>query len=314
MITVVGSLNMDLVVYTDRIPRPGETVLGKNFHQVSGGKGANQADSAAKLGAAVYMVGCVGDDSFGSTLKASLKADGVNVEFVQVMPNIATGVAVILVEGSGDNCITVAPGANFSMNEEHLIQAREIIQKSDVVLLQLEIPLELVKATVLLSKERNKKVILNPAPAKELDGELLANIDILTPNETELEALSGHKTDTLENLMAAGNLLLDKGVKELVITLGDNGCLHMTKDSMTHYEAYKVQAVDTTAAGDSFNAALAVYLSEGKTMSEAIEFAMKVGAMTVTKEGAQTSLPLLHEVEAFDSWIKDKQNNKEEAR
>lgn len=303
MITVVGSLNMDLVVFADKIPRPGETVLGKNFKQVPGGKGANQANAAAKLGADVNMIGCVGNDSFGVQLRESLKRDGVNVEHVLVKQNVSTGVAIILVEASGDNCITVASGANFSITEDNITEVRNIITASDVILLQLEIPIDIVKSAIFVAKSAGSTVILNPAPAAELDTEILKNTDILTPNETELELLSRHKTDTLDNLKAAGAILLNKGVKELVITLGSKGCLHMTKETATHYNAYKVDAVDTTAAGDSFNAALAVYLSEGKTMKEAIEFAMKVGAMTVTKEGAQTSLPLLNEVADFDQWI-----------
>lgn len=303
MITVVGSLNMDLVVFADKIPRPGETVLGKNFKQVPGGKGANQANAAAKLGADVNMIGCVGNDSFGVQLRESLKRDGVNVDHVLVEQNVSTGVAIILVEASGDNCITVASGANFSITEDNITEVRNIITASDVILLQLEIPIDIVKSAIFVAKSAGSTVILNPAPAAELDTEILKNTDILTPNETELELLSRHKTDTLDNLKAAGAILLNKGVKELVITLGSKGCLHMTKETATHYNAYKVDAVDTTAAGDSFNAALAVYLSEGKTMKEAIEFAMKVGAMTVTKEGAQTSLPLLNEVADFDQWI-----------
>ncbi|HVI42828.1 MAG TPA: ribokinase [Anaerovoracaceae bacterium] len=304
MITVVGSLNMDLVMFAEKIPRPGETVLGKNFKQIPGGKGANQANAAARLGAAVNMIGCVGDDSFGVQLKESLKRDGVNADHVLVKQNVSTGVAIILVEASGDNCITVASGANFLITEDNITEVKNIITASDVILLQLEIPMDIVKATILTAKSAGRTVILNPAPAAELDEVILKNTDILTPNESELEFLSGHKTDTLDNLKAAGAILLNKGVKELIITLGSRGCLHITKENSTHYNAYKVNAVDSTAAGDSFNAALAVYLSEGKTMKEAIEFAMKVGAMTVTKEGAQTSLPRLKEVENFDQWMK----------
>lgn len=305
MITVVGSLNMDLVVYADKIPRPGETVLGRNFRQIPGGKGANQASSAAKLGADVRMIGCVGTDAFGVQLKDSLSRDGVNVEHVMVKPEVSTGVAVILVENSGDNSITVASGANYSITEDDITSARGVITDSDVILLQLEIPLDIVRAAVTAAKSAGRTVILNPAPAAELDEEILRNTDILTPNETELEFLSGHRTDTLENLKAAGSVMLEKGVKELVITLGSRGALHMNRKAATHYSAYQVNAVDTTAAGDSFNAALAVFLSEGKTMEEAIGFAMKVGAMTVTKEGAQPSLPLLKEVNNFDQWIKN---------
>lgn len=304
MITVAGSLNMDLVVYTDRIPRPGETVLGRNFKQMPGGKGANQASAAAKLGAAVRMIGCVGADSFGAQLKESLSSDGVDVEYVMVKPDAATGVAVIQVESSGDNSITVAAGANYSIAAEDIARMKDVVTGSDVILLQLEIPLETVKAAIFAAKSEGKLVILNPAPAAFLDEEILSRTDILTPNETELEFLSGHRTDTLENLKAAGMILLEKGVKDLVITLGSRGALHMNLSETAHYDAYRVNAVDTTAAGDSFNAALAVFLSEGKTMEEAIGFAMKVGAMTVTKEGAQPSLPLLREVNNFDEWIK----------
>ncbi len=305
MITVAGSLNMDLVVYADRIPRPGETVLGRNFRQMPGGKGANQASAAAKLGADVRMIGCVGADSFGAQLKESLSSDGVDVEYVMVKPDVATGVAVIQVESSGDNSITVAAGANYSITAEDIAGMKDVVTDTDVILLQLEIPLETVKAAIFAAKSAGKLVILNPAPAAVLDEEILRRTDILTPNETELEFLSGHRTDTLENLKAAGTILLEKGVKDLVITLGSRGALHMNRNSTAHYDAYRVNAVDTTAAGDSFNAALAVFLSEGKTMEEAIGFAMKVGAMTVTKEGAQPSLPLLEEVNHFDQWIKD---------
>lgn len=305
MITVVGSLNMDLVAYTDRIPRPGETVMGKDFRQIPGGKGGNQASAAAKLGASVRMVGCVGTDSFGTQLRESLQQDGVNVDYVMARPQEATGVAVILVERGGDNSITVAPGANYSILPADIDKMEAVIADSHVLLLQLEIPLETVKATILKGKSQGKLVILNPAPATLLEEELLDHVDILTPNETELEILSGHKTDTLENLKKAGRILLGKGVKDLVITLGSRGALHINKDTEEHYDGYKVRVVDTTAAGDSFNGALAVALSQGKTMAEAIGFAMKVGAMTVTKEGAQPSLPLLHEVNDFHQWLKE---------
>ncbi len=305
MITVAGSLNMDLVVYTDQIPRPGETVLGKNFKQMPGGKGANQASAAAKLGADVRMIGCVGADSFGTQLKESLRNDGVDVKYVMTDQTAATGVAVIQVEKTGDNSITVAPGANYSIKEEDICRMKGVIADSDVILLQLEIPMETVKAAVLAAKSEGKLVILNPAPAAALDEEILSHTDILTPNETELEVLSGHSTDSLENIEEAGKILLKKGVRNLVVTLGARGALHMNQDGVAHYDAYRVTPVDTTAAGDSFNAALAVSLGQGKPMKEAIGFAIKVGAMTVTKEGAQPSLPLLEEVNRFDQWIRD---------
>lgn len=304
MITVIGSINMDLVIHTERIPRPGETVLGNDFRQIPGGKGANQASAAAKLGANVKMIGCVGDDAFASTLINSLNTYGVNTDHVSIVPDIASGVAVITVEQSGNNSIVIAPGANYCVTDEKLKEAEDTIRNSDVIMLQLEIPVETVKSAVLMAKAAGKKVILNPAPAAKLDGEILKNVDILTPNETELEVLSGHRTDTIEDIRAAGQIMLNKGVKELIVTLGSRGCLYMNNQMSKKFDAYKVKAVDTTAAGDAFNGALAVYLSEGKTIDEAIDFAMKVGAMSVTRHGAQPSLPLLSEVLDFENWLK----------
>jgi ribokinase len=304
MITVVGSLNMDLVINAKKIPRPGETVMGRSFKQIPGGKGGNQADAAAKLGSEVCMIGCVGDDAMGKLLISSLKADGVNVDSVLVKAEAATGVAAIVVEDSGDNAITVAPGANYALTAQDIEGISAVIEKSAILLLQLEITMETVRASLRIAKSAGTITILNPAPAAELDAEMLGYIDILTPNETELEFLTGQKTETLAHIEIAGKFLLDQGVQEIVVTLGHNGCMHITKEGAKHYKAYKVKAVDTTAAGDSFTAALAVSLSTGKTMADAIGFASKVGAMTVTKEGAQTSLPLEKEVEDFDDWLK----------
>ncbi|MBK5262894.1 MAG: ribokinase [Peptostreptococcaceae bacterium] len=312
MITVIGSLNMDLVVNTEKIPRPGETVMGKNFKQVPGGKGGNQADAAAKLGADVRMIGCIGDDSMGNILKTSLASDGVKVDSVLTKAGISTGIASIIVEDSGDNAITVAPGANYELNTKDIEGLSQIVKESKVILLQLEIPVDSVKAALMIGKQAGSITILNPAPAAKMDGEIYDYVDILTPNETELEFLTGHETVTLEQVEAAGKLLIDKGVKEIIVTLGHNGCMHIKRNWQKHYEAYKVKAIDTTAAGDGFNGALAVCLNDGKTMDEAIQFAMKVGAMTVTKEGAQTSLPLKAEVDHFDSWIVSRYNREEE--
>lgn len=311
MIVVAGSLNMDLVVKAPRIPRPGETVLGTDFKQVPGGKGGNQASAAAKLGAEVAMIGCVGDDSMGRALKESLRADGANVEHVHVKPEIATGVAAIIVEHSGNNAIAVAPGANAVLTVEDMAALDGILEDTDILLMQLEVPMDAVLAGLKKAKSAGKLTILNPAPAVFLDDEILAHTDILTPNETELEILSGHSAGSLEDIEAAGKILLERGVREIIVTLGEKGCMHINRQRADHYEAYKVKAVDTTAAGDSFNAALAVSLSGGADLEEAISFAMKVGAMTVTKEGAQTSLPLLSEVEGFFEWLRLQQAREE---
>lgn len=303
MIVVVGSLNMDLVVSTEKIPRPGETVMGRGFKQVPGGKGGNQAAAAAKLGGSVRMIGCVGEDDMGRFLKMSLRGDGVDVAAVCEKTGAATGIAAIAVEDSGNNSITVAPGANYVLAAEDIENNRELIAEGAILLVQLETRIEVVETALRLAKEAGKITILNPAPAAELSTEILRHADILTPNETELEVLSGCPVDTEENIRAAGKKLISAGAGELIVTLGGSGCMHITGNGAKTYPAYKVKAVDTTAAGDSFNGALAVCLDRGESVEAAVAFAMKVGAMTVTKEGAQTSLPTLTEIEAFEQWL-----------
>lgn len=305
MITVVGSLNMDLVVNTERIPRPGETVMGRGFKQVPGGKGANQAAAAARLGASVTMIGCVGRDDMGSFLLDSLRRDGADTGHVFQRESVPTGVAAIIVEDSGNNSITVAPGANYALAKEDITGKKQVIQQAAILLTQLETKLETVEEALRLAKEAGKLTILNPAPAAALSENILKNADILTPNETELEVLSGLSARTEEGVVEAARSLIRQGAGQLVVTLGEKGCIHVTQENAKLYPAYPVKAVDTTAAGDSFNGALAVYLDEGRGLEEAIAFATKVGAMTVTREGAQTSLPHREEVERFDEWRKE---------
>lgn len=311
MVIVVGSLNMDLVVRAPKIPRPGETVLGSDFKQVPGGKGANQADAAAKLGAETAMLGAVGKDSMGNQLIRSLEKDGVNVDKVLVKDNLPTGVAAIVVEDSGNNAITVAPGANSGFTPDDLSDMDSLFKRAKVMLVQLETPIETVRTALRMARKNNVTTILNPAPAIELDDEIFSLVDILTPNETELELLSGMDTSNIERVEAAGKHLIQKGVSRLIVTLGSQGSIHIGNNSIKLYPAYNVKAVDTTAAGDSYNAALAVSISKGESLEDAIKFATKVGAMTVTKHGAQTSLPLVEEVEEFDSWY---EKNKVEER
>jgi ribokinase len=299
MITVVGSLNMDLVTYTGRMPVTGETIIGKSFRQIPGGKGANQADAMAKLGAKVKMIGCVGCDGMGDTLLESLQNDGVDVAMVKKVDGVSTGIASITVDASGNNCIIVVPGANDKLSVENLQASIEVIRNSEVLVAQLEVPIETVKYAIKTAKQAGRLTILNPAPAAELDEELLSNVDILVPNDTELELLSGIRVNNEGDVERAAQVLINKGVRELIVTLGSNGCIHISKSGSKAYPAYKVDAVDTTAAGDSFIGAVAAAISEGKTLDEAISFATAVGALTVTKEGAQSSLPLRQEVEAF---------------
>jgi ribokinase len=300
MIAVVGSLNMDLVINSAVIPKPGETVLGTDFKKIPGGKGGNQAAAAARLGSKVTMIGAVGKDDLGEELILSLKKDGVKTEYILKKAGISTGIASIVVEKqTGNNAITVVSGANYALAVEDVERYHFVIEQSNVLLVQLETPLLTIKKALKIARHAGCLSILNPAPAMKLDNEILANIDILTPNEIELERLSGSPANSLEEISAAGNKLLKKGVRQLIVTLGDKGCVSISKDGMDHYPARKVKAVDTTAAGDCFNGALAVALAEGKTIGEAIEFAVSASALSVTKFGAQPSLPYRKDVDAF---------------
>lgn len=301
-IVVVGSLNMDLVIKTDKIPRMGETVLGKDFMTSPGGKGANQAVAAARLGGEIFMVGCVGDDIFGHDLIKNLQFNDINVDNVKVCKGISTGIAVITVK-DGDNCIILSSGANFEIAEDDIEKNEELIKRSNIVIVQLEIPLDVVRKTIETAKKHNVKVILNPAPARQLSDELLSNIDIITPNEFETEIITGIRPDTPENIEQAINYFKSKGIGQVVITLGKDGVIYNNKDKIIHKEVTKVEVVDTTAAGDSFTGALAVKLSQGASIDEAIDFCNIVGTLTVMKKGAQTSLPTLEDVTCFEKHM-----------
>ena len=297
-ICVIGSLNMDLVVNVDTMPKPGQTIIGSNFKEVPGGKGANQAVAMARLNGNVTMIGKVGEDGFGQTLINSLKNDKVDTTYIQTAKG-ATGVALITVDKNAQNSIVVSPGVNFEVKEDDIDNNIEAIKNSDIVVLQLETPLDTIKYALNKAKELNKYTILNPAPAVKLDDEIIKNVDLLTPNETELEIISGVSIETEEDIQKASQIMIEKGVKELIVTLGSKGSLYINKEKSMFKKAYKVEAVDTTAAGDSYTGALAVALSQDKGMEEAMDFASKVGALSVLKEGAQSSLPTLEDVENF---------------
>lgn len=295
-IVVVGSINMDLVANVKEIPKKGETCLGFGFSQLPGGKGANQAVAAARLGASVAMVGRLGDDGFGDDLFETLVADNVGVNHVFRTKDETSGMAIITVEESGENNIVVIPGANSKLTESDIDQAMDAITASKVVVAQLETPLSTVKYALEKAKALNKFTILNPAPAAYLEDDIIRNTDLLTPNETELEILSKMSVNSEEDILQAGKSLLQRGVKKLIVTLGDKGCMYIDQDVHKSYPALKVKAIDTTAAGDSFTAALAVAICEGRPMDEVIPFATQVGALTVTKFGAQPSLPYRNEI------------------
>lgn len=297
-ICVIGSLNMDLVVNVDTMPKPGQTIIGSNFKEVPGGKGANQAVAMARLNGNVSMIGKVGEDGFGQTLINSLKNDKVDTTYIQTAKG-ATGVALITVDKNAQNSIVVSPGSNFEVKEDDIDNNIEAIKNSDIVVLQLETPLNTIKYALNKAKELNKYTILNPAPAVKLDDEIIKNVDLLTPNETELEIISGVSIETEEDIQKAAQIMIEKGVKELIVTLGSKGSLYINKEKSMFKKAYKVEAVDTTAAGDSYTGALAVALSQDKNIEDAMDFASKVGALSVLKEGAQSSLPTLEDVKNF---------------
>jgi ribokinase len=299
VIGVIGSLNMDMVTYVTRLPQIGETIIGKDFKQIPGGKGANQADAIARLGAPVKMLGGVGDDAMGEALLAALHQDGVNITPILRFADVSTGIATITVDGKGCNYIVVTPGSNFCFLPENVKNDKEVIDESDIVVIQLEIPVETVRYSLQLAKGLGKTTILNPAPAVELDEQLLACVDLLIPNETELESLSGLPVRNEAEVISAAQTMITRGVKEVIVTTGEKGCVYVNSEHSRSFEAYQVNAVDTTAAGDSFIGGLAVSLSEGKTVEAAIPFAMAVAALTVAKKGAQSSLPYRCAVEEF---------------
>lgn len=303
-IVVVGSLNMDFVVTVKQLPAPGETVLGRDFQMIPGGKGANQACAAAKVGANsvnVRMVGRVGYDVFADHLKASLSAAGVDVSSVHATRSQPTGVALISVEGSGQNSIVVASGANHALAASEVEAMRPVFRGASFVLFQLESPLDTVAAALKLARAEGARTMLDPAPAAALAPELLADVDILTPNESEASILLGHPASrvTASDAPALARSLRERGPKAVVLKLGDQGCFY-SDGEMEHFSsAFPVTARDTTAAGDTFNAALAVALAEDREIEDALQFANAAAAISVTRMGAQASVPSRSEVDAF---------------
>lgn len=291
-ILVVGSINMDLVVRVPHSPKPGETVLGGDFETFPGGKGANQAVAAARMGGEVTMVGRVGSDNFGDTLIQGLVENNIKTSYVIKDTEVPTGIAMIAVAADGENLIVVASGANYEVSTEDVANTREIMRDTDLLLMQLECPLEAVNAAADLAKAYEIPVVLNPAPAQSLSKALLSNVDVLTPNENELLQLSGE-----DDLEKAIEKVLGWGVKNLVITLGANGTRVVTDKIDQHIPAHEITAVDTTAAGDAFNGAMAVALAEGKPLLEAVQYGMAAGALAATRKGAQPSLPTRDAVE-----------------
>lgn len=296
-IVVVGSTNTDMVVQSEKFPAAGETVLGGKFFMNPGGKGANQAVAAARLGGNVTFITKTGNDIFGLEAVQNFERTGIDVDYVAFDTENPTGVALITVNNSGENSIVVAPGSNSTLNKEDIDNAIKAISEAELILVQLEIPVETVEYVVNLAAELGKKVILNPAPAQLLSDKLLKNIFLITPNKVEAEALTGIPVTDFESGRRAAEILSQKGVENIIITLGALGACAFSKSGSAIIPAPKVNVVDTTAAGDTFNGALAVALSEGKSIEEAVMFANSAASVSVTRRGAQASVPFRSELE-----------------
>ena len=290
-IVVVGSINMDLVAGVQKRPRPGETITGQSFAEVPGGKGANQAVAAARLGAEVRMIGRVGADSFGQTLQRTLQTDRIDLTGVDIDGEQPSGIALITVDGTGENSIIVIPGANGTLTAEIVERHASIIRSAGTLLVQLEVPLDAVTRALEIAHASGVRTVLNPAPAAELPESIYPLVDLLIPNETELEYLTGIAATSDASLQQAANLLRNRGVKTVVVTLGRQGSIAFSEDKVIRQPIYDAPRIDTTAAGDSFIAGLCVSLGEGHTLSRSLQFATKVAALTVSKAGAQSSLP-----------------------
>lgn len=297
-IVVIGSINMDLVTICERAPRGGETLLGKKFMQIPGGKGANQAVAMGKMKSPVSMLGKIGREGMGDILLDSMKKDGIDISNIEYCDE-TTGIAKIIVEENGQNRIIVVSGANYEVDSSYIDRHLDAIKNCDILVTQLEIPIETVKYSLKKAKEFGKITILNPAPATKLDEEIILNSDYIIPNETELELLSGMSITDEKSVINAADVLLKKGVKGLIVTLGSKGCMYISKVERKAFPAYRVKAIDTTAAGDSFIGGFVNGLASGLNFEESIDRGTKVAAISVTRIGAQTSIPTLEEVLNF---------------
>ncbi|EMK5832438.1 ribokinase [Citrobacter sedlakii] len=298
-LVVLGSINADHILNLETFPAPGETVTGNHYQVAFGGKGANQAVAAGRSGANIAFIACTGDDDIGSSIRQQLASDNINVDPVSVIDGEPTGVALIFVNGEGENVIGIHAGANAALSPARVEAQRERIAEASALLMQLESPIDSVLAAANIAHENHTTVVLNPAPARVLSDELLALVDIITPNETEAEKLTGIRVENDEDAAKAARVLHKKGIDTVLITLGSRGVWASVKGEGQRVPGFKVEAVDTIAAGDTFNGALIAALLEDKALSDAIRFAHAAAAIAVTRKGAQPSVPWREEIEAF---------------
>ena len=297
-IYVIGSTNTDMVVKTDHLPLPGETILGGEFFMNAGGKGANQAVAAARLGGDVTLVTKLGNDIFGKQTIEGFKKENIHTGYVFLDENKPSGTALIIVNGEGENCIVVAPGANANLLPADIEKVKDI-HKAAIILMQLEIPIQTIAYVTRLARSNQQKVIINPAPAQKLDDELLDGLFLITPNETEAHLLTGIKVEDERTASVAASVFLSKGVQNVIITLGRQGAFFKNQFLKLKIDAPVVKAVDTTAAGDTFSGALAVAITELMDWEQAIQFAVQAASISVTRMGAQSSVPYRKEVPAY---------------
>lgn len=298
-LVVLGSVNADHVLQVPTFPKPGETLTGHNYAVIPGGKGANQAVAAARLGTLTTFIAAVGDDPFGINIRHDFEQDGINISSVSIIENCPTGIAIIQVSAEGENTICISPEANEKLDKSLVEASADLIADADQLLMQLETPLEGVQVAAEIASGAHTKVILNPAPARPLPDSLLALVDIITPNETEAELLTGIKVTDDSSAQQAADRLHDKGIGMVMITLGAKGVWLSCSQEHKLIPGFRVKAIDTTAAGDTFNAAFVTGLLEEKSLDDSIRFAHAAAALSVTRHGAQTSIPSRNDVDNF---------------